>query len=87
LQEELFDLKIAGSFLGFKVFTFSGLEMRGKRPGTSPCSEYFLRFFRAGNCCPQRSETAHYDGFSVQVEAGSPTGGCFQNVSIATRND
>jgi hypothetical protein len=48
LQEELFDLKIAGSSRGFKVFTCSGLVMRWKRPGTSPNRNFSSAFSAEG---------------------------------------
>jgi hypothetical protein len=48
LQEELFGLKIAGSSRGFKVFTCSGLEMRWKRPGTSPIRSFPSAFSAEG---------------------------------------
>jgi hypothetical protein len=48
LQDELFDLKIAGSSRGFKVFSRGGLEMRWNRPGTSPNRNFSSAFSAEG---------------------------------------
>jgi len=54
LQDELFDLEIAGSCRNFR-FSLAMSSKCAEKAGNFPSSEIFLRFFSGRNGCQHRS--------------------------------